>query len=110
MKDIDEVLLWPTRFNSESTNPWDHDDFGNGSAIANPSDPFTGPDSYDIDDDADNRTDSDFDHMEENFDPETSDWDSNNNGILDEDDKTPTRITLYSPSVLWLDAITPAIF
>nr|ANV78968.1 hypothetical protein [uncultured Candidatus Thalassoarchaea sp.] len=27
-----------------------------------------------------------------------------------EDDKTPTRITLNSPSVLWLDAITPAIF
>ncbi|MFL2963067.1 MAG: hypothetical protein ACJZ46_02360 [Candidatus Thalassarchaeaceae archaeon] len=110
MKDEDEVLLWPTRFNSQSTNPWDHDDFGNGSAIANPSDPFTGPDAYDIDDDADNRTDADFDHMEEDFDPETSDWDSDNDGILDEDDKTPTRITLYSPTVLWLDAITPAIF
>ena len=37
-------------------------------------------------------------------------FDSNNDGILDEDDKTPTRITLYSPTVLWLDAITPAIF
>ena len=31
MKDEDEVMLWPTRFGSESTNPWDHDDFGNGS-------------------------------------------------------------------------------
>ena len=38
MKDEDEVLLWPTRFNRNSTNPWDHDDFGNGEGIANPQD------------------------------------------------------------------------
>ena len=45
MKDEDEVMLWPSRFDSESTNPWDHDDFGNGSGIANPADPNTGPDA-----------------------------------------------------------------
>jgi len=110
MKDEDEVLLWPTRFGSQSTNPWDHDDFGNGSGIANPLDPFTGPDAIDQDDDADNRTDTDFNQLEEEYDPETSDWDSDNDGILDADDKIPSRITLNAPSVLWLDAFTPAIF
>jgi plastocyanin len=108
MKDVDEVLLWPTRFGVESTNPWDHDDFGNGSGIANPLDPFTGPDSIDQDDDADNRSDIDFDQIEEDF--GSSDWDSNNNGILDADDKIPSRITLNAPSILWLDAFNPAIF
>ena len=42
MADEDEVLLWPLRFDAESTNPWDHDDFGGGLGIANPSDPSTG--------------------------------------------------------------------
>ena len=39
MHDIDEVMLWPERFNRNSTNPWDHDDYGNGEALANPNDP-----------------------------------------------------------------------
>ena len=48
-----------------STNPWvDHDDFGDGEAMANPSDPFTGPDGIDIDDDWDGWEDFD-DHLEE---------------------------------------------
>ena len=38
MHDEDEVLLWPLRFDQESTNPWDHDDFGGGVGIANPND------------------------------------------------------------------------
>ncbi|MCH1592095.1 MAG: hypothetical protein L7R66_03780, partial [Candidatus Thalassarchaeaceae archaeon] len=109
MKDKDEVMLWPTRFNSESTNPWDHDDFGNGSGIANPTDPSTGPDAVDNDDDADNRTDVDWDHLEEGWNG-SSDWDQDNDGIPDEDDKIPTRITLYSEQVLWLDAFFPAKF
>ncbi len=109
MLDEDEVMLWPTRFDSESTNPWDHDDFGNGSGIANPSDPSTGPDAIDNDDDADNRTDVDWDHLEEDWNL-SSDWDSDNDGIPDEDDKIPTRITLTADSVLWLDALYPAKF
>ena len=67
MKDEDEVLLWPTRFGRNSTNPWDHDDFGDGEAMANPNDPFTGPDSIDTDDDNDTREDTDFDVIEEGF-------------------------------------------
>ena len=106
MKDEDEVMLWPTRFDSESTNPWDHDDFGNGSGIANPTDPSTGPDAIDNDDDADNRTDVDWDHLEEDWNG-SSDWDQDNDGIPDEDDKIPTRITLYTEQVLWLDAFFP---
>ena len=109
MKDEDEVMLWPTRFGSESTNPWDHDDFGNGSGIANPTDPSTGPDAIDNDDDADNRTDVDWDHLEENWNG-SSDWDQDNDGIPDEDDKIPTRITLFTEPVLWLDAFFPAKF
>ena len=65
MEDKDEVLLWPTRFDRNSTNPWDHDDFGDGEAMANPSDPFTGPDGIDIDDDWDGWEDLDHDHLEE---------------------------------------------
>ena len=30
MNDEDEVMLWPTRYGSNSTNPWDHDDYGTG--------------------------------------------------------------------------------
>jgi hypothetical protein len=117
MEDIDEVLLWPLRFNSESTNPWDHDDYGTGTAIANPADPSTGPDAIDNDDDDDTRTDSDFDHLEEGFtsDPcyagsQSSDWDSDNDCKLDADDKAPTFITMNIPDTLWLDARSPAIF
>ena len=40
----------------------------------------------------------------------TSDWDHDNDGILDEDDKIPTRINMTSSNVLWLDAVNPAIF
>ena len=32
MKDEDEIMLWPSRFGSNSTNPWDHDDMGFGEA------------------------------------------------------------------------------
>ena len=112
MKDEDEVLLWPLRFSSESTNPWDHDDFGGGVGIANPSDPTTGPDAIDIDDDNDTRVDTDFDVVEDNHVGETcnSDWDSNNDCKLDADDKAPTFITLDMPNTLWLDAQSPAIF
>jgi plastocyanin len=102
MEDADEVMLWPSRFNNQSTNPWDHDDFGGGEGIANPTDPQTGPDAIDEDDDTDNRTDTDWDQFEEE-DGNTSDWDSDNDGILDEDDKIPTRITLTVPEVMWLD-------
>lgn len=108
MNDEDEVLLWPTRFDRNSTNPWDHDDFGDGEAMANPLDAGTGPDAVDNDDDNDSRTDADWDQIE---DVElSSDWDSNNNGILDADDKLPTYITLDLPDNLWLDAQSPAIF
>ena len=67
MKDEDEVLLWPTRFGRNSTNLWDHDDFGDGEAMANLNDPFTGPDSIDTDDDNDTREDTDFDVLEEGY-------------------------------------------
>ena len=118
MKDEDEVLLWPTRFDRNSTNPWDHDDFGNGEGIANPLDSNTGPDAIDEDDDNDTRADLDFDHLEETYTStlpcynggETSDWDSDNDCKLDSEDKAPTFITLNLPNELWLDAQTPAIF
>ena len=85
--------------NCESTNPWDHDDFGGGEGIANPADPNTGPDAIDEDDDNDSRIDTDWDQLEEEN-GSSSDWDSDNDGILDEDDKIPTRICLLytSPS------------
>ena len=82
MLDEDEVMLWPSRFDSESTNPWDHDDSGGGEGMANPSDPNTGPDAIDEDDATDNRTDLDWDHLEEGWTSdnctngdESSDWD-----------------------------------
>ena len=109
MLDIDEVMLWPTRFGTQSTNPWDHDDYGNGTGPANPAEPDTGPDSIDEDDDTDGRPDHDWDVIEEN-DGNTSDWDHDNDGILDEDDKIPTRINLTTPEVLWLDSQYPALF
>ena len=112
MEDEDEVLLWPLRFSSESTNPWDHDDFGGGVAIANPMDPSTGPDAIDNDDDNDTRVDTDYDIVEDDHQSEScnSDWDSDNDCILDADDKAPTFITLDMPDVLWMDAQSPAIF
>ena len=117
MQDIDEVLLWPLRFDAESTNPWDHDDFGGSLGIANPLDPSTGPDVIDNDDDNDSREDNDWDHLEENFNTdlcyggaESSDWDHDNDCVLDADDKAPTFITLDLPDTLWLDAQNPAIF
>ncbi|MGB2037396.1 MAG: DUF4129 domain-containing protein [Candidatus Poseidoniaceae archaeon] len=117
MHDVDEVLLWPERFDRNSTNPWDHDDFGSGEALANPSDPFTGPDVIDQDDDNDTRADADWDHLEEGFSSDlcyagalSSDWDSDNDCTLDEDDKAPTYITLDMPGNLWMDAQSPAIF
>jgi hypothetical protein len=117
MNDEDEVLLWPTRFNRNSTNPWDHDDFGNGEGIANSLDPNTGPDAIDQDDDNDTRNDLDFNHLEETYTStpcynggESSDWDSDNDCNLDRDDKAPTFITLNLPNELWLDAQAPAIF
>ena len=118
MEDVDEVLLWPLRYNSRSTNPWDHDDFGGDDNLANPSDPSTGPDVVDNDDDNDSRNDLDFDHLEETFNSDpcgsgalSSDWDHDNNCILDEDDKAPTSINLQMPDEgLWLDAFSPAIF
>ncbi len=108
MHDEDEVLLWPTRFDRNSTNPWDHDDFGNGEGIANPTDNTTGPDAIDIDDDNDTRADRDFDQTEDI--ELTSDWDNDNDGLLDADDKLPTYITLNLPDNLWLDAQSPTIF
>ena len=57
MHDIDEVMLLARRFNRNSTNPWDHDDYGNGEALANPNDLTTGPDVNDTDDDNDTRDD-----------------------------------------------------
>ena len=65
MLDKDEIMLWPSRFDQPSTNPWDHDDYGNGTGIANPTDPFTGPDAIDEDDDTDERPDRDWDQVEE---------------------------------------------
>ena len=117
MHDVDEVLLWPTRFGRNSTNPWDHDDFGNGEGIANPLDSGTGPDAVDNDDDNDTREDPDFDHLENTFTSDTcyggaesSDWDHDNDCVLDEDDKAPTFITMNIPNNLWIDARSPAIF
>tara|TARA_B100000029_G_scaffold505613_2_gene586599 strand:- start:966 stop:8855 length:7890 start_codon:yes stop_codon:yes gene_type:complete len=121
MKDEDEVMLWPSRFGLESTNPWDHDDFGGGVGMADPSNNTTGPDYYDIDDDSDGRADLDWNdpsvgnwaipsNKTEDSSGWSSDWDSDNNGVLDNDDKIPTRITLTSQSVLWLDENRPAIF
>ena len=99
MEDKDEIMLWPSRYGSESTNPWDHDDFGGGEGIANPSDPTTGPDAIDIDDDNDSRIDADWDQLKKE-DDSSSDWDSDNDEILDEDGKIPTRITTTSRSVV----------
>ena len=114
MKDKDEILVWPIRFDRNSTNPWDHDDFGDGEALANPSNDSTGPDAIDVDDDGDGLEDFDFDHLENdeiNFPcyngAESSDWDSDNDCILDKDDKAPTFITLNAPDTLWIDATTP---
>ena len=117
MLDDDEVLLWPTRFNRNSTNPWDHDDFGDGEGLANLLDAGTGPDAIDNDDDNDTLVDADFDHLEENETgfacyggAESSDWDHDNNCVLDRDDKAPTFITLNLPDTLWIDAQSPSIF
>lgn len=117
MHDEDEIMLWPERFNRNSTNPWDHDDFGGGEALANPNDLTTGPDVNDTDDDNDSRNDLDHDHLEEGFAPDppcqaatSSDWDFDNDCVLDEDDKALTFITLDLPGNLWLDARSPAIF
>ncbi|MGB0791532.1 MAG: hypothetical protein ACPGQG_03300, partial [Candidatus Thalassarchaeaceae archaeon] len=121
MKDEDEVMLWPSRYGTESTNPWDHDDFGGGVGLANPNNNSTGPDYFDVDDDNDGRADLDWNNPSsgdwatpsnkiEESSGWSSDWDSDNDGILDDDDKIPTRITLTAPSVLWLDENRPAIF
>ena len=117
MHDFDEVMLWPERFDRPSTNPWDHDDFGGGEAIANALDPRTGPDAIDEDDDNDTRADADHDVLEEGFTSDacsngnqSSDWDNDNDCIPDADDKAPTFITLDLPNNLWLDSSVPAIF
>ncbi len=117
MKDEDEVLLWPLRFDSQSTNPWDHDDFGTGEGLADPNDLSTGPDVIDKDDDGDTHNDTDFDHLEEGSNSYpcyqgalSSDWDSDNNCKLDKDDKQPTYITLDVPDTLWIETQSPAIF
>ncbi len=125
MHDKDEILLWPTRFGSNSTNPWDHDDFGNGEGIAHPNNPYTGPDAVDLDDDNDSREDGNFDILEEGYNSDpcyngnlSSDWDHDNDCIPDEDDKLATRVELGSydgqnytvPDTLYLDAQFPAIF
>ena len=117
MHDKDEIMLWPSRYGRNSTNPWDHDDFGNGEGIAHPLDPYTGPDAIDRDDDNDSREDLDHDILEEGY-PITcnntqtlsSDWDHDNNCILDEDDKIPTRVNMSIPHTLWIDASHPVIF
>ena len=125
MHDEDEIMLWPTRFGRNSTNPWDHDDFGNGEGMANPSNPYTGPDVVDLDDDNDSREDGNYDILEEGFNSDpcyngnlSSDWDHDNDCIPDEDDKLPTRVELGAydgqnytvPGTLYLDAQFPAIF
>ena len=118
MHDVDEVLLWPLRFGMNSTNPWDHDDYGFGEGLANPLDSRTGPDSIDDDDDNDTWDDLDYDILEENHvctdngggTQAASDWDSDNDCILDDDDKATTYITLDLPDNLWLDAMKPAVF
>ncbi len=118
MHDVDEVLLWPLRFGMNSTNPWDHDDYGFGEGLANPLDSRTGPDSIDDDDDNDTWDDLDYDVLEENHvctdigggTSAASDWDSDNDCILDDDDKATTYITLDMPENLWLDSLKPAVF
>ena len=124
MKDEDEIMLWPTRFGRNSTNPWDHDDYGNGEGLRNPMNSSTGPDALDDDDDNDTWEDLDFDVLEEGrvctrLDPSglptgvtepASDWDHDNDCIPDNDDKTPTHINITVPQILWIDAKTPAIF
>ena len=119
MKDEDEIMLWPSRFGLNSTNPWDHDDYGSGEALYNPNIPGTGPDALDNDDDNDGREDTDFDYLEQGYlasgvncgvDEISSDWDSDNDCILDADDKTPTFVTLNAPDTLWLDHFMPAVF
>ena len=117
MKDKDEILVWPIRFDRNSTNPWDHDDFGDGEALANPSNNSTGPDAIDVDDDGDDLEDIDFDHLENDEvgfpcynGAESSDWDADNDCVLDKDDKAPTFITLNAPDTLWIDATTPQRF
>ena len=132
MKDEDEVMLWPSRFNRESTNPWDHDDFGNGSGIYNPSDNTTGPDVMDVDDDGDGFPDLDWNNPSIGFEPNAEnkiedpsspnippcqlgttvslDWDSDNDCTLDEDDKPATRIFFTTKPTLWLDYNFPAMF
>ena len=124
MHDEDEVLLWPLRFARNSTNPWDHDDYGDGEGIANPLDDHTGPDAVDMDDDNDTWEDTDYDVLEEGqvcerLDAQgnptgvtepASDWDHDNDCLLDDDDKPPTYITMDLPENLWLDAMRPAVF
>ena len=117
MEDKDEILVWPIRFDRNSTNPWDHDDFGDGEALANPLNNSTGPDAIDVDDDGDGLEDIDFDHLENDEigfpcynGAESSDWDADNNCILDKNDKSPTFITLNAPDTLWIDATTPQRF
>jgi len=117
MKDKDEILVWPIRFDRNSTNPWDHDDFGDGEALADPTNNTTGPDAIDVDDDNDNLEDFDFDHLENDETgfpcyngAESSDWDADNDCVLDKDDKAPTFITLNAPDTLWIDATTPQRF
>ena len=121
MKDEDEVMLWPSRFGLESTNPWDHDDFGGGVGIADPNNNSTGPDYYDVDDDNDGIEDLDWNNPSvgnwaipanktEELSGSSSDWDSDNNGVLDDDDKITTKISLTAQPVLWLDENRPAIF
>jgi hypothetical protein len=119
MKDEDEIMLWPSRFGTNSTNPWDHDDMGFGEALYNPNDSGTGPDALDDDDDTDTREDTDFDYLEQGHlasgvncaaDEISSDWDHDNDCLLDADDKTPTYVSLDVPDTLWLDHKIPAVF
>ena len=69
-------------------------------------------DAIDNDDDNDSRIDIDYDIVEDAHtgDACNSDWDSDNDCILDADDKAPTFITLDMPETLWMDAQSPAIF
>lgn len=117
MKDKDEILLWPTRFNRESTNPWDHDDYGNGEGIYNIMNNTTGPDGQDVDDDNDTYFDVNHDVLEENSTSfpcyngsESSDWDHDNDCFADKDDKIPTRVNVSIEDTLWMDANSPALF
>jgi len=117
MHDEDEILLWPTRFGSNSTNPWDHDDFGGGLGMPDPNNNTRGADLVDIDDDNDTHADTDFDVLEEGntivcngSSVTSSDWDHDNDCTPDEDDKIPTRVNMTVPDTLWLDAQHPAIF